>query len=260
MITVRDVYNAIDSLVPFSSAEEWDNCGILAGNPDGRVTKILTALDITVQTAQEAARRGAELVVSHHPVIFHPLKAVYSDSPVGILLSNGISAICTHTPFDMAECGMNKGLYDILKKPLGLKNPMPLEETGENSSIGMICDLEEPMLPVSTARILKEALGCGVVRYTDTQRRIGRTAICSGSGGSYWRLAQAKGADSLISGDFKHDVLIDAVNGNFTLFDCGHFHTERIFCGMMKKILSGKFTDIEVIEASSCVNPVDYIV
>lgn len=259
MITVRDIYNAIDRNVPFSSAEKWDNCGMLAGDMNAEVTRVLTALDITADVIAEARSKNAQLIVSHHPVIFSPLKSVYASSPVGMLMSSGISAICVHTPFDMADCGMNKGLYDLLSEPLGFVDMgEPLEQLGENMTIGKIYDMIEPLTAAQTAERLKNALDCTCVRYTALNKPIKRIAVSSGSGNSFVDIAAQKGADALVSGDFKHDVLVDAKNSGFILFDCGHYHTERIFCGLMKKLLEEEFPRLEVMGAESCTDPVDY--
>lgn len=259
MIKVRDIYNEIDRLIPFSTAEKWDNCGLLAGSFEGKVTKVLTALDITCEVIKEAEELGAELIVSHHPIIFTPLRSVLTDTPTGMLLASGISAICTHTPFDMADVGMNKGLYDILKVPLGLsEGSEPLEDMGEGRSIGRIYELSEELSAEETAKRLKAALGCECVRLAGNGN-IRRIAISSGAGNSFAVLAQNKGADALVSGDFKHDVLTDAVNSGFILIDCGHFYTERIFCGLMKDILSRAFPETEIRAAESCTDPVKYI-
>ena len=261
MTTVRDIYNFIDRVIPFATQEGWDNSGFLAGDPNMAVHKIITALDITNKVIDEAFSENAELIISHHPVIFTPLKAVMSDSPVGRMISREISAICTHTPFDMSPLGMNKGLYELLNKHLGLsEGSVPLEETGEGLSVGRIYELNAPLSPEEAAKRAKAALGCSAVRFSDGGREIRRIAVSSGSGGSFVKLAQKKGADALISGDFKHDAFIDSANEGFTIIDCGHFHTERIFCGIMKELLSKEFPDIKVTEAKSCTDPAGYII
>ena len=159
MTTVADIYSAINELIPFDTKESWDNCGMLAGDPHKCVTKIITALDITNDVIEEAKASGAELIVSHHPVIFSPLKSVTASSPVGRLLSGGVSAICTHTPFDMSPLGMNKGLYDILSAPLGLsEDSQPLDDMGNGLSIGRIYELKAPLTSREAAERAKEAL------------------------------------------------------------------------------------------------------
>ncbi|MBQ5312192.1 MAG: Nif3-like dinuclear metal center hexameric protein [Oscillospiraceae bacterium] len=258
-MTVYDIYRIINRDVPFMSAEEWDNCGLLVGDINAPADIILTALDITVPVIEEAHAIGATLIISHHPVIFSPLKSVRADSPVGLMLKYGISAICTHTPFDMAPCGMNKGLYDLLRTPLGLspiEESQPLEYHGNNMSIGMIYDLDEPLSAEECAKRLKDALGCTVVRYTDGGKPISSAIIVSGSGNSFIPHAAADGT-ALISGDFKHSSFIDAVNAGISVFDCGHFHTERIFCSLMADLL--RDSGAEVIAASACTDPVQYV-
>ena len=260
MTTVRDIYNFIDSVIPFSTQESWDNSGFLAGDPDMGVHRIITALDITNKVIDEAFYENAELIVSHHPIIFTPLKSVMANSPVGRMINAEISAICTHTPFDMSPLGMNKGLYDLLSEPLGFSEDYtPLEETGDGLSVGRIYELKAPMSAEEAAKRAKSALGCSAVRFSDGGREISKIAVSSGSGGSFVVLAQKKGADALISGDFKHDAFIDSGNEGFTIIDCGHFHTERIFCGIMKKLLSEAFPEIQVTEAKSCTDPAKYI-
>ena len=160
----------------------------------------------------------------------------------------------------MSPLGMNKGLYELLSEPLGLSEDYaPLEETGEGLSVGRIYELKAPMSAEEAAKRAKSALGCSAVRFSDGGREISKIAVSSGSGGSFVVLAQKKGADALISGDFKHDAFIDSGNEGFTIIDCGHFHTERIFCGIMKKLLSEAFPEIQVTEAKSCTDPAKYI-
>lgn len=259
MATVKDIYRAIDKISPFSKQEEWDNSGFLVGDMEAEVTKTVTALDITVDVVKEAEKLGAELIISHHPVIFKPLKAVKSDSPVGMLLSKGISAICVHTPFDVSPIGMNKGLYDILGEPLGLDIPEPLDDLGDGSSLGKIYHLEAPLTAEEAAKLAGKALGCPVVRWWG-DGIIDRLAICSGSGNSLLSLAQGRKADAVLSGDFKHDVIIDAHNMGMIVIDCGHYYTERIFAPMMAQYLADFFPEIEFICSEADTDPVHHTV
>ncbi|MBP1548309.1 MAG: Nif3-like dinuclear metal center hexameric protein [Oscillospiraceae bacterium] len=259
MTTVQDIYNYIDSIIPFKTQEGWDNSGLLAGDPDMTVHRIITALDITNEVIGEAVSENAELIISHHPVIFTPLRAVMADSVVGRLLTHEISAICTHTPFDMSPLGMNKGLYELLKEPLGLCDEgTPLEETGEGLSIGRIYELKATLSPEEAAKKAKTALGCQTVRFS-RGGEIRKIAVSSGSGGSFVSLAMKKGADALISGDFKHDAFVDSGNEGFTIIDCGHYHTERIFSGIMAELLSKRFPEIKISAAKSSVDPSEYV-
>lgn len=258
MIRVSDIYREIDRLAPFASQEKWDNSGLLAGAPDREVTRVLTALDITKAVVTEAAQIGAELIVSHHPLIFTPLRAVMTDTATGMLLSKGISAICTHTPFDMAPCGMNKGLYDILSKPLGLGAYEPLEDMGNGLSVGRIYELDEPLSAKDAAGIIKTALGCECVRVAG-DGVIKRLAVSSGAGNSFAELARERGADALASGDLKHDVMVSAADSGIIMIDCGHYHTERIFAPIMRGLLAEAFPELDIRCAESCADPVSYV-
>lgn len=263
MTTVRDIYSEIDRHAPFASAEPWDNCGMLVGDWDGAVIKAVTALDITGDVILEAERLGAQVIVSHHPVIFHPLKQAAAASTVGMLLKKGISAICVHTPFDMSPEGMPAGLLRLLEKPLGLiaSSEELLEEHG-SLGIGRVYEMEKPLSPEHIAAAAKEALGCPFVRFTVPceWETISKIAVSSGAGGSLISAAVSKGAGGLISGDFRHDAFVDSyAYGGIALFDCGHFYTERIFCGLMKDILERAFPELEIIPAESCTDPVKYI-
>lgn len=259
MYTVKDFYDAINSFADFSTAMKWDNCGILVGDPSAGVSRALTALDITLDVVTEAHNKGCELIISHHPVIFSPIKSIYSGSVAALLLQYGISAICVHTPFDLSESGMNLGLYNILSDKLGFCGSEPLESVGE-LSIGRIYDLSAPICPEKAAQIIGSALGCTAVRYSRGGRPIHRLAVSSGAGADMWKLAMEKGADGIASGDFKHSSFIDAGNCSFTIIDCGHFHTERIFGGIINKLLQPYFPKAVIEEAESCVDPVQYCI
>ena len=113
MNMVSEIYRYIDSVAPFATQEKWDNSGLLTGNMNRKVSKVLVCLDITGEVAEEAIDIGAELIISHHPVIFHPLYSLLDDEPACRLWKNGISAICVHTPFDCAENGMSDTLMSL---------------------------------------------------------------------------------------------------------------------------------------------------
>ena len=124
MTTVKDIYNYIDSFAPFDSAEEWDNVGILIGSGSTEVTKALITLDITNETADEAKKIGAQLIISHHPVIFGGLKRLSSDSPVYRAAKYDISCLCAHTNLDKSPVF---GVNTALAAAIGLVDCRPCE-------------------------------------------------------------------------------------------------------------------------------------
>lgn len=254
MAQVIDIYKALDELAPFSAQESWDNSGILVGCKSSEVRKIMLTLDITCETAREAHEIGADLVISHHPVIFSPLKKLDSTSPAVILSRYNINAICMHTNFDIASGGMN----DILCRKLGLV-PNKGEVLIESENLGRVCSLSSPSDIPSVAKSVKKALECRVVRYNDTGKKVSRIGICSGSGASYYLDALEKNCDLLITGDIKHHEFIEAQNAGLALIDAGHFYTENIFQETVKAFLLSKIPDLEIVFSQRNVDIVNVI-
>ena len=128
MLTVKEVYEAIDAFAPFASQESWDNSGLLVGGMAQPADRILTTLDISEAIVAQAVAEQVQLVVAHHPVIFSPLKTLPPDSPVYQLAAHGIAAICVHTPLDMAPLGLNTFAHTLLEKPLALQGTQEVLE------------------------------------------------------------------------------------------------------------------------------------
>lgn len=230
-VTVGDVYRYIDSFAPFSTQDGFDNSGLLVGSMDATVTKIAVCLDITRKVAEEAALRGAELIVSHHPLIFHKLSAIEIHNPINILIKNGISAICAHTNIDICKNGISDMMLELLEFKGEAKVLEPIHKDG--SGYGRIVELDFVADASALAAACKSAFHCNTVRYYDSGRIIKTVGVCSGAGGSEEDVANAAkmGCDALITGDVKHSGFIEALNRGITLIDAGHFHTENIICG-----------------------------
>lgn len=254
------IYETLDRLYPFSHQEKWDNSGYLVGNRYRRVNKIMLSLDITNDTVFEARAKGCDIIISHHPVIFEPIKSINENSVVYHLIQNDISAICMHTNLDIAPDGTNGVILEKLSERFSFYGePEPFEKLGDGLSLGRICTLEEEVNPEKFGSVLKEIFGCDVVRFCNRKRYVRRIAFCSGSGGSMLSEAMAKGCDTLITGDVKHDVWISAINNNMNIFDCGHFHTENIVLEHIKNVLDANFPFIETVIAETSEDPVKYI-
>jgi dinuclear metal center YbgI/SA1388 family protein len=251
MTTVGDIYNYINEIAPFSLQESYDNSGLCIGGRDCEVRRILVALDCTNEVADEAAKKQAELIVTHHPIIFRAIKQIDFKSTAGKLACGGTSVISAHTSFDSAV------MNDILCKRLGLT---PIEPIVEENGVpfGCICEVSG-ISAADMSQIIKEKLGTGVIRCNDEGKPLTRIAVCSGSGGSFLSDVIAKGCDGYITGDVKHDVFIDAHNAGLTVFDAGHYHTENIFCEYMTAALSQKFPDISVNIAETNTDILKYI-
>ncbi|MBR6581138.1 MAG: Nif3-like dinuclear metal center hexameric protein [Ruminococcus sp.] len=255
-VCISDVYSYLDEKYPVSLQESWDNSGYIVESDSDQCSKILLTLDITNTSVDEAVYKKANLIISHHPVIFNPLKKIQADTPVYKLVRSGISAICMHTNLDIAEGGTNTVIVRKIAEKLGIfANIEPLEENG----LGCIIELENAVDCDCLSEILKDIFSIDRVKMSMYgEYIISKIAICSGSGGSLWKLAKAKGCDALITGDVKHDVWVDANNSKFTIIDCGHFHTENLVLWELRRVLEEKFPMIDVEISESSVDPCEY--
>lgn len=255
-VRISDIYSFLDEKYPLSLQESWDNSGYIVESDSEKCSKILLTLDITNDSVDEAVNKKADLAISHHPVIFNPLKKIQVDTPVYKLVRSGIGAICMHTNLDIAEGGTNTVIVGKIAEKLGISaNIEPLEECG----LGCIIELEKVVDCDELAEILKDIFNIERIKMSMYGEYIlSKIAICSGSGGSLWKLAKAKGCDALITGDVKHDVWIDANNSKFTVIDCGHFHTENLVLWELRRVLEEKFPMVDVEISESSVGPCEY--
>ncbi len=235
-MTVRDIYSFLDRLFPFDTACDFDNSGLLAGDFDADVNNVLITLDCTKKAIDKAIGGNCELIITHHPVIFTPLKAVTADTPLYKAIRNGISIISAHTNLDMAKDGVG----ECLCKTINLFNIASF-----SASDGFILKKGDHS-PVSAADFAKEISGAlgGRVKYTDTHRKIEKVLVCSGSGGEFIADAEACGFDALVTADVKHHQFIAAEKASVCLFDAGHFETEDIIIEPLKATLKTRFPEI----------------
>ncbi len=255
MLRVQDIYAFLDEIAPFSAQEKWDNSGLLVGDMDEEVGRVLVTLDIDADACAEAEQMGCELIISHHPVIFQPIRCLRTTDPVYQLAFSGRAAVCTHTPLDIAEGGINDILVQKLAGRVELEETvLPLEDTG----LGRIVTLKQPLHMDELAVIAKDLFGCHTVRYVNGQRRlIRRLGICSGSGASMIEEVVGK-CDALLTGDVKHDRWYAAKQYGLGLLDCGHYHTEIVMVQALADSLRNRFPELEVI-AWEGGDPVKYV-
>ena len=246
-VTVQQVLDELRRFAPPELAQDWDNVGLLvdAGRP---VTGVLTALDITAEVVQEAAALGCELIVAHHPVIFHPIKALAPGDVPALLVQKGISAICMHTNLDAAEGGVN----DTLAAILGMRDTRSFAD-----GCGRIGTVDETSA-AALAAFCQKTLGPGV-HYVEAGRPVRCLAEVSGAGGSYWQEAMALGADCLVTGEAAHHNGIDAKRCGFGLVVAGHWGTEHPIAVVLKDRLARAFPGLTVAAAAADRDPYTYL-
>ncbi|MFZ5651924.1 MAG: Nif3-like dinuclear metal center hexameric protein [Bacillota bacterium] len=359
----REIFQMIEEIAPPDLAEDWDNCGIQAGDPEKSVERVLLALDMDETVLSEAEERGAGLVVTHHPLIFKGIKQLREDRPQGRLLAriirSGITVYSAHTNLDSAGDGVSA----VLAEKLGLNNTgvlrpgdekylklavfvpvddcdrvreaiagagagwignysdctfmvrgtgtfrpregtnpyigstgqlekvdeikletivparlagrvikamleahpyeevaydlYPLEKRPVNSGIGRVGRLKEPVTLEELARRAKEALGVAAVRLGGPPGDIVRTvAVCGGSGGDFWPLAKAAGADALVTGDISYHTARDMLAAGIGFVDAGHYGTERVVLEPLARSLRGRCRE-RGLEVEFIVSPVN---
>ncbi len=244
IMTVRDIYEYLNSVAQFKTQEDWDNSGIMAGDFDDEVKKILFALDFTPEVVKEAEELGCTLIVNHHPALFHPAKSLVSGTN-GLYeaVRAGISVIASHTCLDMADGGVN----DVLCSALELKNIIKLYPESDNAPImrGGIADRQSIK---GFAEFVSKKLK-GAVRFTG-DKDVEKVALCSGSGCSFLKFAAEAGYDTFVTGDASHHDFLDAQMMNINLIAAGHFETENIMMSVLAKKTGDKFKDIETFVSS----------
>lgn len=235
-MTVGEVYAFLQHRAPFETAEAYDNAGLLVGSAEMPADRILVTLDITPAAVRAAAERDAGLIVSHHPVIFHPLRRLSADSVPFLLASNRIAAICAHTNLDRAAGGVN----DLLATALGL--------SGVQSAPDGICrigTLPRPMSPEDFAAYVGGRLGTPV-RMREGDTLLERVAVCGGAGGDFLiPLLQEGGAGAAVTGELKHHEWL-ALPSGVTMVEAGHYHTEICMAEGMARWLREAFPSAEV--------------
>lgn len=242
MTSIREIEEFCKSIAPYELADDWDNVGLLVGAENDSVDKVLLALDITPEVVEEAQQIGAGLVISHHPVIFDPLRAITPDSAVYALAKNGVAALCLHTNLDRAEQGVNVALGRALE----LKNTAFYPE-----DYFLVGEPETPMTAQEFALFIKEKLDAPSVRFTEGH--VTRVAVSSGGGGEGVELAEKYGFDAFVTGEMKHHQYLWANTHGIAAFDAGHFSTENIVIEPLRETLANAFPQTKfIISRQTC--------
>ena len=219
-MTVREIYRLLDAVAPFETQEPYDNSGLLVGSPDQEVRGILFALDVTEAVSREAVSRGANLIVTHHPLMFDPIRRLTDETYEGRLIRHlireDLSLIASHTCLDQAPGGINDALAECCAL---------LDVEGEG--FVRVGTLPKPMLAGELKEYLSAALDTEVRLMGDPEITVSRLGMCSGAGGSEWEAAAALGAEAFLSGEVKHHQALAMADAGVPCFECGHFATER---------------------------------
>ncbi len=257
MIVCSDIIRELDRLAPPELACDWDNPGLLVGRASKEVNRVMTCLDVTDAVVSQAVNEDVDMIVSHHPLIFHAIKKVNDENfitrRVLALARHDIVSFAMHTNFDIAPGCMT----DLAADRLGMTKEEPLEITGEVDGkpvgIGKVGFLPEPLTLKDLAEEVRVRFGLEFVTVFGADTEDGpvrRVAVSPGSGRDMTDAAVQKNVQVLITGDIGHHEGIDAVARQVAVIDAGHYGIEHIFIDFMKDYLRAHFGDaITVITA-----------
>ena len=246
----KEIIQVIEAAYPREAALDFDNVGLLAGRTEKEVKRVYIALDATDAVIDRAVEARADMLITHHPLIFSPLKKVTDEDFVSRrvvkLIQNDISYYAMHTNYDVL------GMAELAEKILGIRNTevldITMEKDGKPEGIGRIGELEKPMTLEECCVYVKHKLNLGSLKvFGDMQAEVSRLAISPGSGKTAIAAAIAKGADVLVTGDIGHHDGLDAVEQGLSVIDAGHYGTEYIFIEDMRRFLEDKLPVLDVI-------------
>ena len=255
---VKEVIKVIEDFAPLSIQEGWDNSGLCVGSPEDEVTSVLLALDCTTELVDEAVACGADMIITHHPLIFSGLKKISPDDIVGAALIKaikaGISIYAAHTNADKVISGVS----GAMAARLGLADVSVLDEDGDGTGLGVVGNLPEPMDAEDMIAMVKEKFALKMMRSSrPLGQKISRVAVCGGSGGSLIGAARRSGAQLYISGDISYHNFFTPEG--FMIMDIGHYESEIEIVDILFSLLRKNFPTFAVrITQNIYSNPIFY--
>jgi len=256
MITVGNISEYMNSICPPELAFNGDNVGLIVGSADKKVKKVLITLDVDEKVVSEAVDINADLIISHHPLMFHPVKRLTSSDPMQrtlmLLVKNDISLFSAHTNLDCVRGGLN----DYLALKLGIENTSVIDIVSTNGEVshgfGRIGELKETVTLGHMLKLCCEALGAEGLRYVgDPERKIRRVAVNCGGGADAMDACISLGADLFVTGDVKYNPARDAYDNNMALIDAGHYETEHIVINLLYDMLNREFGDTVFVRSEA---------
>ena len=251
-MTVKELFDYLNTLAPFDTKAEWDNPGLLVGDENAEVTKVVVALDVTAEELAQAKRVGAQAVVAHHPVIFQPRKSFLAGDVCYEAARCGIACVCAHTNLDKAPGGVN----DALCEALGMTyEKLPADYAEGFLNVGTIDGIDTA---AALAKHIAERLNAAV-RYADAGVPIGKIGVCSGAGADEFAEAKRAGCTAMVTGDASYHAFLDAKAAGVSLFAAGHYETEIVIVDALIQKLSAAFPDVAFVP-SERENPVKTVI
>ncbi|MBE6231419.1 MAG: Nif3-like dinuclear metal center hexameric protein [Bacteroidales bacterium] len=255
---VKDIIKVIEDFAPLSIQEGWDNSGLCIGSPEDEVTSVLIGLDCTPELVDEAVACGADMIITHHPLIFSGLKKISPEDQTGAAVIKavkaGVSIYAAHTNADKVMAGVS----GAMAARLGLENVRILDEEGDGTGLGAVGDLPEPLAAEDAVRLVKERFGLKMVRTSrPVSCEVSRIAMCGGSGGTLITAARESGAQLYLTGDVSYHKFFTP--DDFMIMDIGHYESEIEIVDILFSLLRKNFPTFAVrITQNIYSNPIFY--
>lgn len=259
---IKDILEVLETVAPPHLQESYDNAGLLVGHPDTPLTGVLFCLDSTEPVLEEALRKGCNLIVAHHPIVFRGLKRLngttYVERTVMKAIRSDLALYAIHTNLDNVH---QHGVNAKIAQKLGLHNTRILAPRAGTPDIGagLLGALEAPMPELDFLRQVKAALRCSCVRHTALRNKpVQQVAVCGGSGSFLLPEALRTGADVFVTADFKYHEFFDA-EGRLVIADVGHYESEQFTIELLYELIREKFPNFALHLTEQTTNPVFYL-
>lgn len=263
MIKLKEIIESMEKIAPTYLKEDFDNVGLMVGDKEQTVKKVLLALDCTLDVIEEAKNLKVDLIITHHPLIFNRPKSITTDTIQGKkiieLIKNNISLYSSHTNLDSVEGGLNQTIVEML----GFESNEILEKSKitshKNAGLGRMIRLDKEINLKDLIDIVKKKLNINTLRVVEGNTKVKNIAVINGSGQSFLKQAVDEGADCIITGDTTYHFALDYKEMNISIIDTGHFGSEwLVFLKTMEKIKE-RFEEIEFIASTKVEDPYKFI-
>jgi dinuclear metal center YbgI/SA1388 family protein len=259
---IADIIQHLETIAPLEYQEDYDNSGLQAGDAGNECTGVLVSLDCTEEVVREAIQKKCNLIVSHHPVIFHPIQRVTPENDGGKVLMAairaGLSLYAIHTNLDNLPGGVNATIADKLS--LNSRKILLPKAGSPDIGSGLIGNLEKPVSALQFLEDLRKAFFIPVIRHSPlTGRPVFRIALCGGAGSFLISNALCEKADFFITGDIKYHQFFES-GGEMVIADIGHFESEQFTMDLIRDVILKKFRNFAVLKSGTVTNPVNYYI
>lgn len=262
MTNIKDIVNTLEAIAPLYLQESYDNAGLIVGDPETEVTGILFCLDSTEVIVNEAVKKGCNLIVAHHPIVFRGLKrlngATYVERTVMQAIRQNVALYAIHTNLDNV---FRQGVNSKIAEKIGLTHARVLAPRPGQEEIGagLIGELPHALDELSFLKHVKTVMQAGCVRHTALRGKpVKKVAVCGGSGSFLLPEALKAGADAFVTADFKYHEFFDA-EGRLVIADIGHFESEQYTIELLFQIIHEKFPNFALHLTEHNTNPVQYL-